>query len=108
VEYLGFVVNGTGADMDPAKVKVILDWPTPKTLTKLRSFIGFCNFYRHFLNDFSRMARPLHDLTKKDVKFEWTEDRQKAFEDIKKAITSAPCLIHPDPQKPFFIEADAS
>ena len=70
VEYLGTVVDGQGSRMDPEKVKAIIEWPTPSTLTQLRSFLGFLNFYRGFINDFSRIARPLHDLMKKDVKFE--------------------------------------
>ena len=108
VEYLGFVVSKDHVLMDPSKVKAILDWPTPKNLHDTRSFVGFLNYYRRFINEFSRLARPLHDLTKKGFQFVWGEKQQEAFDKLKEAVTSAPVLIMPDLNKSFFVEADAS
>jgi len=108
VEYLGFVIGKDTLSMDPVKVAAINDWPIPKNLKETQSFLGFLNYYRRFVNEFSRLARPLNDLTRKDVKFEWTKERQEAFDMLKKAITSSPVLIMPDLEKPFTVEADAS
>ena len=108
VEYLGFIISGDSIMMDPTKIDAITSWPIPTSLTQVRSFLGFTNFYRRFLNDYALIARPLNDLMKKDVPFKWTESQQAAFEAIKTAVTTAPVLIHPDHSKPFTVEADAS
>ncbi|QRW09554.1 Retrotransposable element Tf2 protein [Ceratobasidium sp. AG-Ba] len=76
-------------------------------IKEVQAFLGFVNFYRRFIAEFSKIARPLHDLTKKDTKFEWTQECQQAFEEIKKRVSQDP-LIHPDPDKPFILETDAS
>ena len=67
IEYLGLVIREGEICMDPAKVEAVRNWPVPKTLRDIRGFIGFANFYRRFIKDFSKIARPLHDLTKKDT-----------------------------------------
>src|ERR1700727_326825 len=94
--------------MDKQKVEAIMDWPSLKNLTNIREFLGFCNFYRRFVQGFSNIARPLHDLEKKDIKFEITTERVEAFNKIKKAIASAPVLAHANPEKPYILETDAS
>ena len=68
--------------MDPNKVAAVRNWPTPTTLREVRAFIGFSNFYRRFIQDFSSIARPLHDLTKKDMPWQWHEEQQKAFDTL--------------------------
>jgi hypothetical protein len=70
--------------MDTVKLGGIRDWPIPTTLKQTRSFLGFGNFYRKFISHYSKLARPLNDLTKKDKKFKWTTDCQKAFDTMKK------------------------
>src|SRR6202034_1246488 len=75
---------------------------------EVQSFLGFVNFYRRFIKDFSQHARPLFDLTKKDVSWRWTEEEQSAFSSLKGAVTSAPILSSPDNSRPFRIEADSS
>ena len=70
--------------MYPGKLKGIQDWPTPTTVKQVRGFLGFGNFYRQFIRHFSNLAQPLNDLLKKDQKFEWTENCQKAFDQLKK------------------------
>ena len=108
VEYLGLILSPGQVAMDPVKVAGVRDWPVPTTVKEVQSFLGFVNFYRHFIQDFSHVARPLHNLTRKDEPWKWTDDQQKAFEQLKDAITSTPILMHPDRDKPFHLEADSS
>ena len=108
VEYLGFVISGDHVMMDPTKVDGVKSWPTPTNLRTLRSFLGFINFYRRFIKDFALIARPLNDLTKKDVKWIWTDKENQAFESLKETLCTAPVLAHPDTSKPFLVETDAS
>jgi hypothetical protein len=108
MKFLGFIINGESISMDPTKIAGVKDWPTPTNLKELRSFIGFINFYRRFLNDFSTIARPLNDLTKKDVPFIWSPICNEAFEKLKKLVTSAPVLSLPDMERPYLLETDAS
>ena len=94
--------------MDSGKLKGIRDWPTPTTVKQTRGFLGFGNFYRQFIKGFSKLARPLNNLLKKDRKFEWTEDCQQAFDDLKKRFTEEPVLAMLDQTRPFQIKTDAS
>jgi hypothetical protein len=80
IEYLGLVVEEEKLAMDPTKLKGILDWPAPKTVKEVQSFIGFGNFYRHFVKGFSHLTDPLHDLLKKDKEFIWSEECQESFD----------------------------
>src|SRR5580658_3880411 len=108
VEYLGMIVSENKMEMDPAKLSAIVDWVPPHSVKAVRSFIGFCNFYRKFIPDFSTTARPLHDLTKKGATWSWTTECQKAFDTIKEAFLKKPVLAIPDVAKPFTIMTDAS
>jgi RNase H-like domain found in reverse transcriptase len=94
--------------MDAVKLGGIRDWPVPTTLKQTRSFLGFGNFYRKFIFHYSELAQPLNDLTKKDKKFEWTTDCQKAFDTMKKQFMEEPVLLMPDQSKPFQIKSDTS
>ena len=94
--------------MDGGKLRGIWDWPMPTTVKQTRGFLGFGNFYRRFIKGFSELAWPLNNLLKKDRKFEWTEDCQRAFDDLKKRFTEEPVLAMPDQTRPFQIETDAS
>src|SRR6202522_4139900 len=96
VEYLGMIVEEGKIAMDPLKLGGIRDWPTPTTVKQVRSFLGFGNFYRRFIHHFSELARPLNDLTKKDKKFEWTEECQNTFDTLKRKFTEEPVLMMPD------------
>jgi hypothetical protein len=108
IEYLGLVVEERKLAMDPAKLKGILDWPAPKTVKEVRSFLGFGNFYRCFVKGFSHLAHPLNDLLKKDKKFIWSEECQESFDQLKKQFTEEPVLIMLDHLKPFQIQVDSS
>ena len=106
--FLGFEITPGQIRMEPAKIEAIKDWPQPTTTTEVRGFIGFANFYRMFIRNFADMARPLHDLTKKDVTFVWEMEHEQAFRRICDAIVADPVLVLPDPKKPFEVETDAS
>ena len=94
--------------MDPAKVAGVTEWPVPTKRKELRGFLGFLNFYQCFIKDFASIAWPLNTLTSEKKEFEWTEECQKAFKTLKKAITSAPALAMPTDDDPFRIETDGS
>ena len=81
--------------MDPAKILAIQNWPTPKTVKPVQSFLGFANFYRRFIKNFSKIALPLTTLTKKDTTWHWTTDQQNAFNTLITALTSKPVLALP-------------
>jgi hypothetical protein len=108
VVYLGYVIGTDGVQMDPKKVQTIVDWEYPTNVKDVRAFLGFANFYRRFINDFSGLTTPLIALTKKDAKFAFDDPCQKAFDDLKRAFTTAPILQHFDPDLPIVVEADAS
>jgi len=108
IELLGVTVNGKGFGLEDKKVMDVRNWPIPTNLKEMKGFIGFCNFYRQFLKNFSIVARPLHKLDKKDMKWEWKGDQQKAFDKLKELILSEPCLAHATLEKPFRMETDAS
>ena len=86
IEFLGFMISPTGISMDVAKTKAISDWPVPSNLKQVQSFLGFANFYRHFIINFSDTVIPLTRLTWKDAKFEWRPEHQAAFEKLKLAF----------------------
>ena len=108
VSFLGHVVSKDGISTDPDKIKAVLNWPVPKTLTQLRSFLGLCSYYRKFIRGFSSLAKPLHHLTEKDVKFEWSSECQNAFSKLKNLLTQAPVLSYPEPSSSFILDTDAS
>ncbi len=95
--------------MDNAKVKAVLDWPTSKTVKELQRFLGFANFYRRLIRDFSTVAAPITALLKgKPNKLVWKEAATSVFNRLKSRFTSAPIIKHPDPKFPFIVEVDAS
>lgn len=107
VEFLGAFINEKGVIMDVNKTKAIEDWPIPKTVRQLQAFLGLCNFYRRFIKNYSKIAKPLTRLTG-NVKWEWKDEQQLAFDKLKQQFKHGSILIHPDPEKPFFVETDAS
>ena len=107
-KYLGFIITNKGIEVDPEKTVVIKDWNTPTTVKGVQSFLGFCNFYRRFIKDYSRISRPLHRLTKIDTPFIWDQACREAFVKLKESLTSAPVLYHYQPELPTKLETDAS
>jgi len=95
IEYLELVISENKVEMDPVKVAGVCEWPTPENRTDVQAFIGFVNFYRRFIQDFSTIVRPLFDLTHSDKAWNWDAKEQKAFERLKMAVTTAPVLVSP-------------
>src|SRR5205807_8356273 len=108
VEFLGYIVNGTGISVSGETTQVIRDWEVPKNLRGVRAFIGFANFYRRFIRNFSSIVRPITDLTKRDVKWYWGPEQQNAFDTLLTAFSTPPILRHYDPRTNVIIETDAS
>ena len=108
VGFLGHIVSGDGIRVDPSKISAIVDWKPPKNVTEVRSFLGLAGYYRRFVNGFSIIAAPMTRLLRKDVKFEWTEECQQSFEELKKLLTEAPVLVQPELGKEFVVYSDAS
>ena len=113
IEYLGHIADGEGLRPNPRLVQALMDFPRPKTLKELQSFLGLANYYRKFIANFSHIALPLTDATRNNTQgnlrpIEWTQSMQTAFDELKKALTSAPCLALPDPDGEFEVTTDAS
>jgi hypothetical protein len=108
VEYLGMIISQGAVRMDPAKVKAMANWPTPCNLRDVRSFVGFANFYWRFIKDFSKIVRPLHDLTEKDAPFTWGVAQKQAFNTLKEAFTSKLVLALWELHRKTWLEVDAS
>ena len=107
IEYLGVVVSHNSLAVDPIKAAAIREWPTPRKLKEVHEFTGFLNFYRRFIPNFSRIAQPLYDLTKKGEPWAWTPARDEAFQQLKNLISNAPILRLANDYGRFRIEADA-
>lgn len=108
VEFLGHSVSSYGISPLPEKVSSVIDWPVPTNVKQVQQFVGFTNYYRRFISNYSLLAAPLTNLTKKDTPFLWSESCSKSFHDLKSAISSGPVLRHADPNLPFTLETDAS
>nr|GEY35393.1 putative reverse transcriptase domain-containing protein [Tanacetum cinerariifolium] len=108
VQFLGHVIDGKGIHVDPAKIESIKDWASPKTPTEIRQFLGLASYYRRFIEGFSKIARSMTKLTQKNVKFDWGEKEEAAFQLIKQKLCSAPILALPKGSKNFIVYCDAS
>ncbi len=108
ISFLGHKVDGGGIDTMDDKISAIKNFPRPKTVENVRSFVGLCGYYRSFIDSFSKMASPLTHLLRKDVSFHWDSLQEKSFQDLKVALTNAPVLAFPDYSLPFILYTDAS
>lgn len=108
VEFLGHIVSRDGVHTDPRKTAKVAEWPKPTNKKEVQQFLGLANYYRRFVKDFSSIAKPLHRLTEKTAKFEWTTECQAAFEDLRHRLVTAPVLAFPDYSRPFLLDTDAS
>jgi hypothetical protein len=108
VAFLGHVISVGGISVDPSKVKDVLNWMPPTNASEIRSFLGLAGYYRRFIKDFSKIAKPMMKMLEKNKAFEWTKECQASFEELRKHLTSAPVLVLPDLTKKFDIYCDAS
>jgi transposase InsO family protein len=108
VSFLGHVVSSRGIEPDPSKVSCIVEWPEPKCLTEMRSFLGLASYYKHFVENFGEIARPLYELTRKGARFVWGDRCRQAFETLKARLSSAPVLATPIPEAEYVLDVDAS
>jgi len=108
VSFLGHVIPDGGIAVDPGKVRDVLDWEPPQTVSEIRSFLGLAGYCHRFIENFSKIAKPLTSLLEKGMDFKWTDDCQNSFEELKKRLTTTPVLAMPDIHKNFDIYCDAS
>ncbi|KAM0005913.1 putative nucleotidyltransferase, Ribonuclease H [Helianthus debilis subsp. tardiflorus] len=108
VQFLSHVINADGILVDPSKVEAITKWVPPKNPSEVRSFLGLAGYYRRFIQDFSKLSLPLTKLTKKDEKFSWGADQERAFQTLKEKLSSSPVLTLPDGTEDLVVFTDAS
>nr|GFC65549.1 putative reverse transcriptase domain-containing protein [Tanacetum cinerariifolium] len=107
-QFLGHVINSEGIHVDPAKIKSIKDWESPKSPMEIRQFLGLTGYYRRFIEGFSKIAKPMTKLTQKKIKFEWGDKQKAAFQLLKQKLCSAPILALPEGSEDFVAYYDAS
>ena len=108
VVYLGHVVSDQGVATDPEKIRAVREWPTPRTVKEVRSFLGLASYYRRYIKSFADTARPLHRLTEKKRHFTWDASCETAFNELKSKLTSSPILAYPTTDGDFILDTDAS
>ena len=108
VQYLGHIVSEDGIATDPSKVGKVAQWPTPSTAREVQQFLGLAGYYRRFIQNFSAIAKPLHKLTEWTSNFNWTNDCETSFKQLKEKLVSAPILTFPDFGLEFVLDTDAS
>ena len=108
IAFLGHIISAQGVQSELSKVKAIKEWEVPKNVSEVYSFLGLAGYYRQFVKDFSIVAKPLINLLKKQVTFQWTVRCQASFEELKHRLTSSPILILPKPGGQYVVYADAS
>jgi len=109
IRFLKVIMGPNGIEMVKVKVKVngVLSWPEPKNVKDIRKFLGLANYYRRFIKIFAQVARPMNVLMRKDAKWQWGQEQQKAFDKLKRIFTTRPVLAVPDLDKEFRMKADA-
>jgi len=107
IEFLGYIISADGVSMAEDKVQTLLEWAPPTNVMTVQSFLELANIYRRFIEGFSKICKPLTDLTKKGIRWQWTEEAHNAFEMLKRRFTTAPILRHFDPALPTVMETDA-
>ena len=108
VRFLRHVVSASSVSVDPEKVEAVMSWERPKSVFEIHSFLGLDGYYRRFIEDFSRLATPMTKLIRKEVKFEWNDSCERAFQELKRRLTSAPILVVPKRGQEYFVYYDAS
>ena len=97
------IIGEDGVKMEKEKVKGVVEWPVPKSVKDVQKFLGLANYYRQFVKDFAKIAKPLYEMTRKETKWSWGERQQKVFEELKERFTMEPVL-----DREMRVEVDAS
>jgi len=108
IGFLGVIMGPEGFRMEKEKVKEVTNWPMPQCVKDVQKFLGLANYYWRFIKDFAKIAKPLHQLVRKNEKWRWEEEQEKAFIKLKEIFTTEPVLAAPDLDKEMRVEADAS
>ena len=108
VKYLGHIINENGIQSDQKKLECIRKFPRPTNVEETQRFLGMCNYYRRYVNNYATIAKPMYILCKKDVPFVWNIGCEEAFEELKRHLCYAPVLAFPDFRQTFYITTDAS
>jgi len=108
VKFLGSVISDQGVAPDPEKIEAVATWPTPKSVTEVRAFVALAGYYRRHIRGFSEIARPLHELTRKNVVFYWGTEQEEAFCELKRCLTSAPVLAMPEDGGGYILDIDTN
>jgi len=108
IKYLGVIISENKVQMDKEKLSEVLEWPVPTKVKQVQAFLGFANFYHRFIENFTKISKPLSDLTKKDCTWNWGIEQQNTFEMLKKAFTMASVLRIPNDEDLFKLSTDAS
>ena len=108
MRFLGHIVSASRVSVDPKKVTAVMSWERPKLVFEIRSVLGLVEYYRRFIEDFSRLATPMTKLTRMEVKFEWNDLCEKAFQELKRRLTLAPIMIVPERGQGYTVYCDAS
>jgi len=108
IKYLGVIISENKVQMDKEKLSEVLEWPVPTKVKQVQAFLGFANFYHRFIENFTKVSKPLSDLTKKDCTWNWGIEQQNTFEMLKKAFTMASALRIPNDEDFFKLSTDAS
>ena len=108
VGFLGVIIGEDGVRMEKEKVQRVVEWPVPKSVKDIQKFLGLANYYRWFVKDFAKIAKLLYEMMRKEMKWNWEERQQKAFEELKERFTTEPVLVTPDLDKEMRVKADVS
>ena len=108
VRFFGHVVSTIGVSVEPEKVEPVMSWERPKSVIEICIFLGFAGYYMRFIEDFSRIAAPMMRLIRKEAQFKWNDRFEKAFQELKRRLTSAPILIVPERGQRYTVYCDAS
>ena len=108
VGFLGVIIGEDRVRMEKEKVQGVIEWQVPRSMKDVQKFLGLANYYRWFVKDFARIAKPLHEMMRKEMKWSWEKRQQKTFEELKKRFTIEPVLVTPDLDKEMRVEVDTS
>ncbi|GJX11922.1 reverse transcriptase domain-containing protein [Tanacetum coccineum] len=108
VKFLGHVIDSSGIHVDPTKIEAVKNWASPTTPSEIHQFLGLAGYYRRFIEGFSKIAKPMTELTQKDRKFDWGEEQETAFQLLKQKLCAAPILALPEGSDDFVVYCDAS